>query len=148
RMAKLPEDAPWPDAAVDHVFSYLAGFPGRMMHSRRLMAQGRKEEAIRAAQEAAERYPQSDQSWSFLAKTLGYTGDFGGAEQALLKCVALAPERGDHWLFLGGARQAQLKYKDAVAAFRKAIELRPTDAKSHSLLGECLQSLGDRQAAI
>ena len=48
---------------------------------------------------------------------------------------------------LGDFLQSRQRYQDAAAAFRKAIELAPVDAKARLRLGDSLRSAGDRAGA-
>jgi tetratricopeptide (TPR) repeat protein len=147
RLAELPEDEPWPDAAVQELVRFHVGLMGRLDHAQLLQRQDKLADALTLLREAVARYPRSDVAWSTLGRALGHAKDFPGAEQAMLKSTELAPQRPDHWLYLGAARREQGKYKGATEALRRAVELGPTDATAHFEIGQCLEAQGDRASA-
>ena len=49
---------------------------------------------------------------------------------------------------LGGALKAQGKLEEAIACFRKAIEVDPNDASAHVLLGDALRAQKKLDEAI
>jgi tetratricopeptide (TPR) repeat protein len=147
RLAELPKDPPWPDEALDRVLRVQVGFTARREQAKRLVQQGRLDEALPLFQDTVARYPNSELAWIDLAWGLGASKDFAAAERALQKGIELAPGNARCWYYLGAARSEQRRFGQAAEAFRKAIELSPTDAEAHCGLGACLRELGDRAGA-
>ena len=65
----------------------------------------------------------------------------------LQRMVAENPGRADSWRLIGRIHQKQNRIPDAIAAFRRAVELRPDSAAAHSDLGDLMAQTGDHRAA-
>jgi TolB-like protein/Tfp pilus assembly protein PilF len=64
------------------------------------------------------------------------------AERYAAQAVALDPEQPDAQLSLAAVRQAQWRWGEAEAAYRRAIELHPTFARAHRWYGGLLLQFG------
>lgn len=148
-MAKLPEEAPWPDVAMDQVRKCQVGLNARLKLASQLAQQGKIDATVALLKSTVEAYPKSHTAWGFLGKGLGDLKDHAGSEQAFQKAIELAPsvDKAEHWYYLGLYRQEQKRFKEAAAAFRHTVELRPMDAEAHFSLGECLEAIEDRTGA-
>jgi tetratricopeptide (TPR) repeat protein len=72
------------------------------------------------------------------------------AVSAIRRAVRLAPQSAVVWTARGAILQLvePRDYTQALAAYRKAIELSPWDADAHRLLGQALLELGSTDAAL
>jgi tetratricopeptide (TPR) repeat protein len=149
RLLTLPEDAPWPDAAMEQVDRFHVGLNARLKTVSQLAQHGQLDAAVTLLKSTVAAYPKSHTAWGFLGKGLGDTKDYAGAEDAFQKAIALAPsiDKAEHWFYVGVYRQEQRKFKEAAEAYRATVELRPQDAAAHFGLGECLEESGDRKGA-
>lgn len=149
RLRELPDDAAWPDVAMEQVTSRHVGLLARLDRAARLARRGRVDESVALLKTTVEAYPKAHTAWGFLGKALAEVKDDVGAEAAFQKAIALAPplDQAEHWFFVGVYRQQQRRFKDAAAAFRQTVGLRPLDAVAHYSLGECLEEQGDHQGA-
>jgi TolB-like protein/Flp pilus assembly protein TadD len=74
--------------------------------------------------------------------------DWRGAEDCLTRAVALDPSSGQtHWM-LGHAVSQQGRHHEALAAARRARELDPLDALTHSMSAQIAFSARDLDAAV
>jgi len=69
------------------------------------------------------------------AQALIAVGDLEGARRELEAAVAAAPAADKVWAKLGYVHQLKGNYAEALAAFRKAIDLRPGNWRHHERLG-------------
>ena len=74
-------------------------------------------------------------------------GRFAEAAQALQRAVEADVNDEMSWRLLGGARASSGDSTGAVEAFRRAVELAPTSAKSHYNFALALQSIGQSYEA-
>jgi DNA-binding winged helix-turn-helix (wHTH) protein/Tfp pilus assembly protein PilF len=114
-------------------------------YAEQLSAQGRHAEAIREARIAVELQPHSPTSISLL----GLTYYFARQDDKALSQYRLALEFNPNFLltffFNGYLYEQQGKYRDAVAAFQKGVELAQGAGLAH--LGHALAVSGDRDEA-
>lgn len=97
--------------------------------------------------------PGDSEAWISLGGLYNETGDASRAETAYQRVVELEPENAHQVFFnLGALRinadpRTDSDVRQAVAAFRKAIEIKPDYANAHKQLGFALLSLGDQAGA-
>jgi tetratricopeptide (TPR) repeat protein len=147
RLGDLPEDMAWPDVALEQVASLQVGLRAALSKAPRLVQQGRLTDATDVLDAAVRNYPQSDEAWASLGKTLAAQRRLDEAEMALKQSLKLAPHRSSHWALLGALQQVRHRYAEAVEAYRQALAHNPTDAVAHYTLGQCLEEQGDRASA-
>jgi Flp pilus assembly protein TadD/TolB-like protein len=107
-----------------------------------LTATGRNGEAIVVLRKALDRDPSSVPAILALAAALQKSQDIAGAEQTLLRLVALRPTSWSGFNRLGFLYFRNSRYEKAAAAFRRAIALNPDVARVHFNLGAVLLRLG------
>ncbi|QEL56635.1 tetratricopeptide repeat protein [Chromobacterium paludis] len=91
---------------------------------------------------AAALNPMSANIKSNLAVLLKELGELELAGQLLEEALAAEPRHVDAWGNLGVVRQHQLRYRDAIACFLKAIELGgPTPGRCNNLGNVCISAL-------
>lgn len=74
--------------------------------------------------------------------------DYADAIRWLAQSVARDPKNQEAWYYLGRAYYTQSRIPESDAAFRKALQLHPTDAKSENNLGLVLESEAHPDEAI
>ena len=74
--------------------------------------------------------------------------DLPGAIACLERVVELEPTVGSFWVRLGSLRQGAENYEQAIANFRRALELNDESAAAHCSLGTCLHELGRNEQAL
>lgn len=105
--------------------------------------------------------PSDQEAFLKLGVLLTRNGDLSGAEQALRKAAALAPQSVDPAYYLAvaltmqgerlqtaGDRTAADKFQAAADAARRAVQLKPDHAQAQEFLGLALKQLGRRSEAI
>ena len=97
---------------------------------------GRPAEALELLDEMARDEPETIGGTNLRAATLGRLGDFEGAIQLYEDALAKAPRQPAVWMSYGHMLKTIGRQADGVAAYRKAIELKPT-------LGEAWWSLAN-----
>ncbi|MEJ5357684.1 MAG: YcaO-like family protein [Desulfobacterales bacterium] len=116
-----------------------------------LVRAGRSEESLSFFRQALVRDPHPTETAGILshfASALKDCGRYAEAIPLLRQGVALDAERIDLWNLLGFCHFKRSEYEEAVAAFRRAIELDPGSAIDHANLGVNLAALGRREEAI
>jgi predicted O-linked N-acetylglucosamine transferase (SPINDLY family)/predicted SAM-dependent methyltransferase len=122
--------------------------PGAMMeHARSLRQSGRKIEAAEACREILRRSVDHLDALELLWDIGFETGAPGVAIDWLVKAIAVNDREPRLHYMLGCALQAQGRSDDAVAAFRRTIELDPALAKAHNNLGCTLEAAGRPEEA-
>jgi Tfp pilus assembly protein PilF len=147
RLATLPTDAARPDDPMNRVGELQVGLSARLRKAKVLSEQRRFVDAVNSLKEAVARYPSADEAWSNLAGALRQIGDAGGAEQAMRRCLELAPQSADYRMNLGMLLLEQQRFDEAAESFRASIHLRPTLGMAQFFLGECLFHSGDKADA-
>ncbi len=103
----------------------------------------RHEDAAKAYRRALDLNPDFWRSYEPYAGVLMRIGRAGEAEPLLRKLVVARPEEASAWITLGKLEAFRTKYSDAIAAFDKAVELRPGNEEALRLLGFACRK-GDR----
>jgi len=100
---------------------------------------GRGGEALQAYQEALRLKPDYDEALAGLGKLLFNNKQIEAAELYMQKAVTLAPEKSAYHNDLGRVYRQQGRMDEAVACYRKALELEPDNlsAASNILYGLC-----------
>lgn len=147
RLAALPEDTPRSDDIVNEVGSFQVSVDIQLEKAFRLQSQQNREEMFLVLRDVVARHPNSDTAWHVLGIELQRSNDFGGAERALQKSIALAPRSPQYRSSLGMLQLSQRQFREAEATFRLALELRPTFGQAHYGLGESLLGQGDPAGA-
>ncbi len=75
-------------------------------------------------------------------------GNFKKSLELIKKIIVQRTNLSELYFLLGLAHQGLIQYDDALKAFRKAIELNPSDFKSHNLVGLTYFKLGKNFEAI
>jgi predicted O-linked N-acetylglucosamine transferase (SPINDLY family) len=109
-----------------------------MQALRTLLSQGRDAEALSAAREVTQRFPQQASGWKTLADLLQRAGDGLQALAAFRKAAALSPADFDVHYQLGVISQAVGQLSEAEAHYRRALQLRPKHAAALRALGRVL----------
>lgn len=162
RARQAPPDEGWTDPYLDRMQEFVTGRQVRQQEAERLMAQGRLKEAVALLRRMTIDDPSDAHSFVVLGATLTRTGDLTGAEQALRKAAALAPNSVDPAYYLAvtlykqGERQQEAgdeaaaaeKFRLAADAARRAVEIKSDHAQAHAYLGLALKRLGRRKEAI
>ena len=78
---------------------------------------------------------------------LSKTGDFAGAEAAYRQATTLNGKLPEAWNGLGHALKKQKRYTEALAAYDKALRLRPNFALAMQYLGELYVETGEIEKA-
>jgi Flp pilus assembly protein TadD len=74
--------------------------------------------------------------------------DLPAAEKELLAATASDPKNASAAFNLGLLREAQKQPREAAAAYRKALQLKPNDGTCHANLCSVLRKIGDLDGAI
>lgn len=102
--------------------------------------QARPADAVPYYQEALRRSPGLRPALIGLARNLSAQGDFGPAVDTLRKALEAAPADTALWNDLGLTQLQQGQKDDAMASFRKSIEIDPNNAEAHTNLAGTLSS--------
>lgn len=104
-------------------------------------------EAVELYQAICARDPRDAESWFMLGTVHGRLGDIAGAEQALRKALAVAPDFAPARLNLGQALELQGKLPEAEICYHRALALDPELADAHASLARlCAQRSALRDA--
>lgn len=87
------------------------------------------------------------QAWAYLGDTEIKLGNQENAASALNKAIQLQSDIRLAYIDLGIVLSEQNKYKDAIADFRKAVELDPGQPDAHYRLARAYQALGEKNEA-
>lgn len=147
-LAQLSDDPPWPDPLLDQLLLHEAGLRARIRQARELVGNGAGQAALTLLIRTVCDYPDAEEAWTTLGRTMAVMRESAIAKECYLKSVELAPGRVDLWLSLGQLRQDQKEYARAIDDYRKAIQLQPVNAEAHFKMGRCFEEMGDRASAI
>ena len=112
-------------------------------------AQGDDDLALSLAGEALERNASAPMAHNLLGKIYSNSGRFDEAAQMFLTEIGTNPTpAADAYSNLGLVRLQQGKLEDALATFRKAIELQPDSDFLRYMLAQAIRATGDIGAAI
>ena len=78
---------------------------------------------------------------------LANSGDFLGAEAAYRQAIALDPTLPEAWNGLGHSLKKQKRYQESLAAYDKALQLRPDFPLAMQYLGELYVAMGQLDKA-
>ncbi len=112
-----------------------------------LRALGRFGEAVEVLRTARTLAPETTEISLQLALCLHRLGDAAAARVELEQLVAVDARNSQAWFALGLVFQDTHEIVGAIAAYRKAIELRPALPEAYVNLGICLQEVRDLDAA-
>jgi tetratricopeptide (TPR) repeat protein len=121
-----------------------ASLPARIELARALQAMGEGAAAIEAAETAAALAPASAEAVAGLAGILTQEGHYAAAEAALRRHPAVSAY--GPLAALGDALRGQERLGEAVDAYRRALELAPSDAAAHAGLAQALLGAGDYES--
>jgi hypothetical protein len=120
----------WPERAALHYREYLEQRPrdaDALMHlGIALVASGRTGEAMPVLHAAVQAGPDYGPAHLTLARALFGSRDLPGAAEHGQQAVRLLPDDPDAHDFFGRVRAAQGRFDDALAAFRRALQLDPS----------------------
>src|SRR5690349_10326781 len=131
-------------AAAKHLRSRVAELPS----IRRLIAQGKSDEAIARLQEITAREPQFAAAHDLLASLYLSGGDYPKAISALEKANASDPSNTTYQRQLGSAYLATKQFDQAAAFFLELVRANPSDARNYLGLGTAYMGLQQYDAAI
>lgn len=115
---------------------------------RMLVVDNRWDEGIDALKRAIAFDPDSDKLGMTLAKAYLHNQQLAEGGDQLESLLQVHPGRGDAWELLGELRTYQERYVDAIAAYRKALELQPDNEALRLRLIAVFDQQGDVQGAI
>ena len=130
--------------AAKHLRSSVAELPS----IRRLIAQGKNDEAIARLQEIIAREPQFAAAHDLLAQLYLSGGDYPKAISALEKANAADPSNTAYQHQLAGAYLATKQFDQAAAFFQKLARANPRDPRNHLGLGTAYMGLQQYDDAI
>jgi tetratricopeptide (TPR) repeat protein len=105
------------------------------------------EDAQKILAKSVERDPQSARAWFNLALLARAIGDSAAARDDFQKVAAIDPDDPGAQYFLGYLAAQDQKYDQAVAAFKRAVELDPLNVSAEFGLSQAEQHVGDTGAA-
>jgi tetratricopeptide (TPR) repeat protein len=147
-VAALPDDPMWNDPLNDEAMELLTGKENWVRRARRLSELGRDREALDLLRNTIAAYPDADDAWAQLGKTLLKLKNVPLAEAAFRKATQLRPDKHENVYLLGYALVIEGKMPEAIACYRKATEVKPDFAPAWHDLGSALAQNGDRAGAI
>jgi tetratricopeptide (TPR) repeat protein len=146
-LAALPDSWGWPDPVRQYVHDVWTGLRARMANIDSFDKQGLHEEAVVAARQAVQRYPNSAVARLVLGEMLNRSHNSPAAEPVLREAIRMDPRRTKAHFELGYALQAQRRPREAVESYRRTVELQPDFAVAHYNLALCLLELKDEAGA-
>ncbi len=108
---------------------------------------GRTEEALVAAEDAANRYPEAPRVAVWVAHTLRHAGDLAAAASAYARADTLAPANPEVAMGRGALHEAVGDPSAAMAAYDDAIELAPDAAAPWRAAGTLQMRAGNHERA-
>jgi tetratricopeptide (TPR) repeat protein len=148
RAAELPADRNWPDALREELAVRHTGKAAWLRQAESHDRAGRRAEALAVLLRTVDTYPDAEDAWLALGKTLYERKMLAGAEDALRRACALAPTAHEPVNELGRVLIALGNRAGAMRCFRKALELKPNCAQAWHNLGSCFVGADDRVAAL
>ena len=139
------------DAAVAKADGRLATLPADVLrHEGRSLAMlGRHAEARAVFAEYTRSYPESVEAWRDLANESLALGDFGRAQSAADRLIALDQDSAAGYALRGLVSERSDKLADAIGWYRVAVERDPKDAEALAALGLALRRTGETgEAAV
>lgn len=124
-----------------------ANTAAKLALSRVLASQGAVEEAARLPLSVLQSDSGNLAALEQLASVLSDVGDAARLEPVVARFVAEAPKSTWAHYYAGSLFFMQNRLEMAVQAARNAVSLDPGNAKAHNLLGACLASMGQADAA-
>ncbi len=153
-VARLVDDAQWPDPYTEEVSAQAVGPRSRIERAEVLRHTGRANEAVALLRENTRIYPDSDAAWLSLGWTLVQVQRFPEAEQAYRQAARHASGRNAAQCRLGlgialyhqrGRRRDALP--EAAECFRQALRVAPSLDLARMYLARSLEDLGDVEGA-
>jgi len=112
-----------------------------------LFRAGRSQDAIAPFQRATELTPDNPSAFNNLGTAYLHVGDFDRAAAALTRSLAIEPRRASY-SNLATVLYYRKRYPEAIANFRKAIELAPADHRLWGNLADALDFSGQEDEAV
>ena len=134
-------------AVLTRLASAPANTPAKLALSKVLASQGAVEEAARIPFSVLQSDPGNVPALEQLASVLSDVGDATRLEPVVARLVAEAPRNTWSHYYAGSLFFMQNRLDLAVQAARTAVSLDPVNAKAQNLLGACLASMGQSDAA-
>ena len=135
-------EAPAPmvnQADVHRVSATRLSVPGKahkeMLRAEEAQLRGDKEQALRHLERAIEIYPDYTDALNNLGTYHHRNGNFSRSVECFSKAAKLEPEFFPAWVNLGGSLLAAGNPDAALAANKRAVELRPNDPLANSQMG-------------
>lgn len=117
-----------------------------------LFGQGKYEEAKKAYLAGLKRHPQNElpirSGLYYLANLNKQTKSWLNLEPYLEEAVKVAPDSAPAWYYLGYCRLQNNRFKEALAAYRKADAASPGNAAYLFNIGYCHEQMGDADLAL
>jgi tetratricopeptide (TPR) repeat protein len=148
RAAALPADPFLPDPVNEEVTGLRTGKVASIQRARQLSKVGLEAEARRLLEQIVNDYPDADDAWLQLGKTLLKQKDLVAAEAALRRATELAPGAHENVYNWGVALLDLGNLPAALPCFRRATELKPDFSWAWFNLGFCLYHSDDRTGAV
>lgn len=111
-------------------------------------AAGIKQEAHQAAEQLAQRYPESPDALAVLARVQRLSGKTAEADRTWRRVVELDPARVDAYLEMAEAAVRRGDFAEAASAAEKALQHDPYHIEARNLLANALLSQQDARKAI
>ena len=108
---------------------------------------GRSQEAEKEFKRAMHLDPNDSCAYSYAGRMYYDQGKYSEAIDALEREVKLAPNQAGY-VFLGDSRVNKGHFKEAIEAYKQALEFNQNDAKAHSGLARAYAGVGDKEAAL
>lgn len=113
----------------------------------KLMVQGKLQEALRLARQAAREVPGDWHARCVLGQCLQNSNDLAGAIDELAEANRLSPKNTSVLLALGIARQLSGAYAGAISDLREALEIEPDFVPAFNSLAMTQKLMGDFEVA-
>jgi tetratricopeptide (TPR) repeat protein len=144
--SRLADDQGWPDPLIEEGQKLQRGLGARSETAGTLRRLGRLDQAIPILEDTTKKYPASTIPWFTLADIWHDMNAVDRAEEACRHIIEIDPEAPQGWYGLGWCQSIK-QPREAVASFRRAIQLKPDHAAAHFDLAECLNKLNDTAGA-
>ena len=108
----------------------------------------RHEEALLAAERAAEEEPDSLHALGLFASLVTLSGDYEKGLKAYEDWVALEPSDSDGWVGLGLVRSFRGEWEVSISAFQRAIDLDPNLVEPRAWMAKALTQIGEAKRAL